>query len=878
MRTAKGPSNLMFSGFPGPNLNSDILIDYIVDTRGGDRDMWQNVADMIAYHETGPHQRMDPRARQITDGGGQGPGRGLFQFEDSTASGSFDTAKQRYKNTIDAVRDRGYVLELDPEIMAASNADELTEDQQRAIFYANLIQGPASLRDYAEGNMSLEDLWLKGHKLVEKEGNRGSFRESVSDAQEREEPIEAVTREKGGRVVKYNNGGKGPGDSPHSPSRNTPSRQELMEALRFYDYMFSNARVRDAVADRETGVGRSFQQDWGRDADGNLVYFTEEYPDFAAASLFERLYPGLEKRDYEDPEVQQELYMRMRTDPFMTQFMRENPEDGFASVGYVESQDLYDTNRNRPLIMGLGHIMDRASEKFQVDPDLEGLGRTAVVTHEMSHATDKGGAPANYREIIYNNLRPDDEWGKDVAEGRIQYGELTDPDRETSERPDWDLEHRLRDYHSSPTELIARLNAIRRMVYEEEGGSLLKKPSIVQQEGTPFSNEITDSQLKEYAAKNEKLNEILKELYAQYNTDGVLEMLNTMYKDGGRVIKYQHGGRHGDWPPNENEEFGWEGEDDDHYFPSSVATRQDSLDAYEAAVELARMLDEQGYVIDTIRPYDDSKWQLSQHLRRARGEYTDEERAIYNALRDEGILDNHPAYQGVETIDDYYGIYDSATEGDVTRVREMTTGNINESLPLGYYDTGIAPQGLVTASGTANVRDTKTNKTFPGGDMVEFPYYDPVAVKPYDLLTEEEKKERLEKYDPEPIQQEQKEKVRIVKQVSAPEPEPTPQPDPKPDSKPEPRPTPEPTVRVVKEPTGRQPQYLFKAANTGGRGSTRGGQVPYAVKEWDDKRKQWKVRNLTEEEIQEFRNKREYEEIDFAYGGRLMQMLKGGKL
>ncbi len=162
------------------------------------------------------HNKGWTRARQITEGGGQGPGRGLFQFEDSTASGSFDTAKQRYKNTIDAVRDKGYVLELDPEIMAASNADELTEDQQRAIFYANLIQGPASLKDYAEGNMSLEDLWLKGHKLVEKEGNRGSFRESVSDAQEREEPTEAVTREKGGRVMKYQHGGKHDDDPPEN--------------------------------------------------------------------------------------------------------------------------------------------------------------------------------------------------------------------------------------------------------------------------------------------------------------------------------------------------------------------------------------------------------------------------------------------------------------------------------------------------------------------------------------------------------------------------------------------------------------------------------------------------------------------------------------
>jgi hypothetical protein len=122
--------------------------------------------------------------------------------------------------------------------MAASNADELTEDQQRAIFYANLIQGPASLKDYAEGNMSLEDLWLKGHKLVEKEGNRDSFRESVADAQDREEPFRAIdtdaqerevepirtvdtdfvpiTRENGGRVVKYQHGGKHDDDPPEN--------------------------------------------------------------------------------------------------------------------------------------------------------------------------------------------------------------------------------------------------------------------------------------------------------------------------------------------------------------------------------------------------------------------------------------------------------------------------------------------------------------------------------------------------------------------------------------------------------------------------------------------------------------------------------------
>jgi hypothetical protein len=204
--------NAVFPLYPGPNLNADILIDYIVDTRGGDKDMWKNVADMVAYHESGPQQRMNPNARQILQGGGEGPGRGMFQFEDSTASGSFDTAKQRYKNTIDSVRDRGYVLELDPEIIEAKNADDLTADQQRAIFYANLIQGPASLSDYAEGNMSLEDLWIQGHKLVEKEENRKSFRESVADANKKKENM--PTREQGGRVVSYKHGGKHDGDPP----------------------------------------------------------------------------------------------------------------------------------------------------------------------------------------------------------------------------------------------------------------------------------------------------------------------------------------------------------------------------------------------------------------------------------------------------------------------------------------------------------------------------------------------------------------------------------------------------------------------------------------------------------------------------------------
>ena len=333
---------------------------------------------------------------------------------------------------------------------------------------------------------------------------------------------------------------------------------------------------------------------------------------------------------------------------------------------------------------------------------------------------------------------------------------------------------------------------------------------------------------------------------------------------GGRVVKYQHGGRH--WPP--------EGTD---AFPPSVATRQDSLDAYDAAQRLQRMVDMWPYET-RVETGEDVLQRLADHFRKARGEYTEQEIAIYNELRDQGIL-GQGRYEGIETIDDYYGVYNPTTDGDVTRVRELTTSVVNPRLPLGYYDTGIQPQGLIRGAATqylpiVNPREVREvepsyEQESVGGDIIEFPYYDPIAVKPYDLLTEEEKKERREKYGPEPWEEEKEKIVKVVKQVSEPEPEPEPEPTPQPE--PEPDPITERKVRVVKEPIGRQPQYLFDEANTGARGTTRTGQVPYAIVEWNDKRKQWKVRDLSDEEIQEYKDKYE---IDFAYGGRVSDKIR----
>ncbi len=150
-------------------LDYNALSNYLVDTRGGTVDTWGQLADTIAYHESSPWSRMDPKAKQYQGG----PGRGLFQFEGE----SFDTALKRYKNVADA---KGFTIK--DSIVNAKSADELSSEDQYALFLANLIESKTKLSDFADGNISSLDVWLTGHKNVEADGDRASFLESKTAA------------------------------------------------------------------------------------------------------------------------------------------------------------------------------------------------------------------------------------------------------------------------------------------------------------------------------------------------------------------------------------------------------------------------------------------------------------------------------------------------------------------------------------------------------------------------------------------------------------------------------------------------------------------------------------------------------------------------
>ena len=191
-----GRPNFDESGLPIAYASAVDLEDYMSRTRGNTREFWKATADTIAYHENAIPMtgRMSLSRPQI----GGGPGKGLFQFEtkDNPDKDAFETAKQRYINTVKMMPG----FKPDPDIVKAKDAADLDKEQQYAVFHANLIEGPAKLADYASGKMSIEDLWLKGHKRVEKSGDRESFRESQQAA--RKDDLKKYGLRYGG--VRYN--------------------------------------------------------------------------------------------------------------------------------------------------------------------------------------------------------------------------------------------------------------------------------------------------------------------------------------------------------------------------------------------------------------------------------------------------------------------------------------------------------------------------------------------------------------------------------------------------------------------------------------------------------------------------------------------------
>jgi len=162
-----GVSNLKMSSQGGTVIETPskmqaggVSLDYrvaqeLAKRKGSTPEFYLASADTMGYHESGPNQRMAINALQEPTP----TGRGTFQIEGKDGSNTLETAQKHLRRTM------GYWGETPPQnIMDSRDAAQLTYEEQRALTLAHLLQGPASMADYASGKSTLAEVWATGWK------------------------------------------------------------------------------------------------------------------------------------------------------------------------------------------------------------------------------------------------------------------------------------------------------------------------------------------------------------------------------------------------------------------------------------------------------------------------------------------------------------------------------------------------------------------------------------------------------------------------------------------------------------------------------------------------------------------------------------------
>jgi len=173
-----------------------------------------NVEDLmnrIAFHETGGDQRYNPKARQVASGGGEGVGRGLFQFEQryrdpntgelGQAGGL--TARNRLAQYFEG-KGQDVPEWLNQENMndpsVGFDASQLTPEQQKMLFLGNIRMGKGRT---LEGMEDTADWWSKHHHIGG--GRGGAFEDSMRyyESPEELEGNDAVTNHPSNQAFNY---------------------------------------------------------------------------------------------------------------------------------------------------------------------------------------------------------------------------------------------------------------------------------------------------------------------------------------------------------------------------------------------------------------------------------------------------------------------------------------------------------------------------------------------------------------------------------------------------------------------------------------------------------------------------------------------------
>ena len=136
------------------------LMQLIIRDKGGTPQQYNQLMDYIAYHETGPEQRMSTSAKQK----GGGPGRGLFQFEVGENKGG-NLAVNRTVNYLE--RNNQPVPEWLRKMWEGKKSVDvsgLNADQQKMLFLGYHREHPTSnFSKIWSGQQSTGDFWMTNH-------------------------------------------------------------------------------------------------------------------------------------------------------------------------------------------------------------------------------------------------------------------------------------------------------------------------------------------------------------------------------------------------------------------------------------------------------------------------------------------------------------------------------------------------------------------------------------------------------------------------------------------------------------------------------------------------------------------------------------------
>ena len=141
-------------------IGLDQLLQLIIRDKGGTPQQYNELMNYIAFHETGPNQRMSTTATQK----GGGPGRGLFQFEVGEEKGGNLAVNRTYNYlTRNNIEVPNWLYDM-WEGKKSADVSKLNADQQKMLFLGYHREHPTSnFSNIWSGNQSIQDFWLKNH-------------------------------------------------------------------------------------------------------------------------------------------------------------------------------------------------------------------------------------------------------------------------------------------------------------------------------------------------------------------------------------------------------------------------------------------------------------------------------------------------------------------------------------------------------------------------------------------------------------------------------------------------------------------------------------------------------------------------------------------